>query len=154
MRAPPPPATPNHRIQPGFWPKPEVIDRSGLPGKCRRYSEHALLYGFADVFQRPALVRGWEDFFLDLVERPEWVHFLCRTFTEFYLEDYTRAAELTGGRIDLYLLISDLGSQRGPLISTAMFREFAEPYLKQMIDLDGPHPLGSCPAVAGLGGEG
>jgi uroporphyrinogen decarboxylase len=124
------------------WPKPDVIDRSGLSGKCRRYSEHALLYGFADVFQRPALVRGWEDFFLDLVERPEWVHFLCRTFTDFYLEDYTRAAELTHGRIDLYLLISDLGSQRGPLLSTAMFREFAEPYLKEMID-----------CIHGLGGK-
>jgi uroporphyrinogen decarboxylase len=116
------------------WPSPDCLERSGLQAQCRRYERHALLYGFADVWQRPALVRGWEEFFLDLVERPEWVHFLCRKFTDFYLEDYTRAAELTGGRIDLYLLISDLGSQRGPLISLAMFREFVAPYLKEMID--------------------
>jgi uroporphyrinogen decarboxylase len=122
------------------WPAPDVIDRSSLAEQCRRHPDHALLYGFADVWQRPALVRGWEWMFLDMAERPEWAHFLCRKFTDFYLEDYTRAAEISGGRIDLYLLISDLGSQRGPLISLPMFHEFVAPYLKEMIDLI--HALG------------
>lgn len=116
------------------WPHPDCLDRAQLARQCRRHEGRALRYGFADVWQRPALVRGWEEFFLDMAERPEWVHFLCRKFTDFYLEDYTRAAELTGGRIDLYLLISDLGTQRGPLISPAMFQTFVAPYLKEMID--------------------
>lgn len=116
------------------WPTPDCLDRAQLQAQCRRYERHALLYGFADVWQRPALVRGWEDMFFDMAERPEWVHFLCRKFTDFYLEDYTRAAEITRGRIDLYLVISDLGSQHGPLISTAMFREFVAPYVKEMAD--------------------
>jgi uroporphyrinogen decarboxylase len=133
------------------WPTPDCIDYVPLPTQCHRYERHALLYGSADVWQRPALVRGWEDFFLDMIERPEWVHFLCRKFTDFYLEDYTRAAETTRGRIDLYLLISDLGSQRGPLISTAMFGEFVEPYLREMInrihDLGGKVLFHSCGAI-------
>ncbi|MEI6568192.1 MAG: uroporphyrinogen decarboxylase family protein [Verrucomicrobiota bacterium] len=116
------------------WPTPDGIDRSRLQEQCRCHGQRALLYGFADVWQRPALVRGWEGMFLDMVERPEWVHFLGRKFTDFYLEDYTRAAEITKGRIDLYLLISDLGSQRGPLISLPMFEQFVAPYLKEMID--------------------
>jgi uroporphyrinogen decarboxylase len=116
------------------WPTPDLFDYSALPGQCRRWGRHALLYGFADVWQRPALVRGWEGMFLDMVERPDWVHFLSRRFTDFYREDYTRAAAATRGRIDLYLLISDLGSQTGPLISLAMFRHFVAPYLKEMID--------------------
>ncbi len=62
-------------------------------------------------------------------------------FTDFYMEDYTRAAEITGGRIDLYLLISDLGNQRGPLMSLAMFREFVAPYLRRMVNLI--HSLGA-----------
>jgi len=114
------------------WPTPDCLDRAQLPEQCRRHEQRALLYGFADVWQRPALVRGWEEFFLDMLERPDWVHFLCRKFTDFYLEDYTRAAEITHGRIDLYLLISDLGSQRAPLISLAMFRQFVAPYLREM----------------------
>jgi uroporphyrinogen decarboxylase len=116
------------------WPSPDCLNRSQLQAQCRRYEQHALLYGFADVWQRPALVRGWEGMFFDMTERPEWVHFLSRKFTDFYLEDYTRAAEITRGRIDLYLLISDLGSQHGPLISMTMFRKFIAPYLKEMID--------------------
>ncbi len=124
------------------WPTPDCLDRSRLKTQCSRYDQHSLLYGFADVWQRAALVRGWEGMFLDMAKRPEWVHFLCRKFTDFYLEDYTRAAEITGGRIDLYLVISDLGSQHGPLISMAMFREFVAPYLKEMTE-----------CIHGLGGR-
>lgn len=133
------------------WPDPDCLDRSSLPEQCRKYADHALLYGSADVWQRPALVRGCEGFFLDMAERPAWAHFLSRKFTDFYLEDYTRAAEITQGRIDLFLLASDLGGQRGPLISMTMFHEFVAPYLKEMIDRI--HDLGarvlyhSCGAV-------
>lgn len=134
------------------WPNPDCIDRSTLRAQCKRCDHYALLYGFADVWQRPALVRGWEEFFLDMFEHPDWVHFLCRKFTDFYLEDYTRAAELTGGRIDLYLLISDLASQRGPLISTDMFEKLVAPYLDEMTvrihSLGGRVLFHSCGAVA------
>ena len=116
------------------WPTPDVFDYSGLARQCRRWDDYALVYGFADVWQRPALVRGWEAMFLDMALRPDWAHFLSRKFTDFYKEDYVRAAEATHGRIDLYLLISDLGSQTGPLVSLAMFRDFVAPYLKEMID--------------------
>ena len=124
------------------WPTPDVFDYTGLGEQCRRWQNHALLYGFADVWQRPALVRGWEGMFVDMVERPDWAHFLSRKFTDFYKEDYTRAAEATGGRIDLYLLISDLGSQSGPLISLPMFRRFVAPYVREMAD-----------CIHGLGGK-
>jgi uroporphyrinogen decarboxylase len=133
------------------FPTPDCMDYSELRAACRRHEPYALVYGFADVWQRPALVRGWEEWFVDLVERPAWVHRLCRMFTDFYLSDYTRAAEATNGRIDIYLLISDLGSQGRPLISVGMFREFVAPYLGEMVDLI--HQLGgkamyhSCGAI-------
>ncbi len=136
------------------WPSPDCIDRSRLVEQCTRYEQQALLYGWADIWQRPALLRGWEEFFIDLHERPSWAEYLCRKFTDFYLEDYTRAAEITRGRIDLYLLISDLGTQRAPLISAAMFRRFTAPYLKEMIDrihgLGGRVLFHSCGMIAPL----
>ncbi|MFV1967687.1 MAG: uroporphyrinogen decarboxylase family protein [Pirellulaceae bacterium] len=136
------------------WPTPDQFDYSSLASQCARFEQYALLYGFADVWQRPGLVRGWEGMFMDMAERPEWVHFLGRKFTDFYIEDYTRAANATDGRIDLYLLISDLGSQSGPLISPAMFREFVAPYLKEMIDcihgLGGKVLYHSCGAIQGF----
>jgi uroporphyrinogen decarboxylase len=123
------------------WLSPDGLDHARLATQCERLEDYAILYGFADVWQRPGLVRGWEGMFLDMAARPAWAHFLSRKFTDFYKEDYTRAAEATGGRIDLYLLISDLGSQHGPLISLPMFREFIAPYLQEMIDCI--HALGA-----------
>lgn len=116
------------------WPSPDVMDYSTLQEQCRAAEDRAVMYGFADVWQRPALVRGWSEFFMDMVERSDWAHAICRRFAEFYAEDYTRAQEVAGGRIDLFYLISDLGSQRGPLISLATFRSFVAPYLRMMID--------------------
>jgi uroporphyrinogen decarboxylase len=123
------------------WSSPDIFDYSSLPEQCRHWNDYALLYGFADIWERPALVRGLQNMFLDMVDRPDWVHFLGRKFTDFYKEDYTRAAEMSKGQIDLFLLISDLGSQRGPLVSKRMFREFIAPYIKEMCDLI--HSLGA-----------
>lgn len=92
------------------------------------------MYGFADVWQRPALVRGMENGLVDLVLNPEWVHFLARKFTDFYKDDYTRAFKASGKKIDIFYVISDLASQNGPLISMDMFNEFVAPYLKEMTD--------------------
>lgn len=123
------------------WPTPDDFDYSGLAEQSHRWSDRALLYGSADVWQRPSLVRGLQNMFVDMVEHPDWSHFMSRKFTDFYTADYTRAAEATGGRIDLFLLISDLGSQKGPLISKKMFREFVAPYVKEMCDCI--HSLGA-----------
>ena len=116
------------------WPSPDAFDYSLLAEQVREAEPYALVYGFADVWQRPALVRGWENMFLDMAVHPERVHFLCRKFVDFYKADYTRAMEQSGGRIDFFLLLSDLGSQHGPLISLTMFRELVAPYLREMIE--------------------
>lgn len=136
------------------WPTPDGLDYSGLAAQCQALDEYALLYGFADIWQRPGLVRGWENWFIDHVERPAWVHWLCRRFTDFYQEDYTRAAQATAGRIDLYLVLSDLGHQTAPLISAAMFSEFVAPYIRELVatihDLGGKALFHSCGNMEGF----
>jgi len=116
------------------WPSADSFDYSDIRRLCRQYKDYAIIYGFADIWQRPALVRGWENMFIGMVEHPDWVHLLCRKFTDFYIEDYTRAARTCPGQIDIFLVISDLGGQDRPLISLEMFREFVAPYLKEMVE--------------------
>lgn len=116
------------------WPVPDMFDYSHLDGLCKKHDGYAVIYGFADIWQRPSLVRGMENAFVDMVENPDWMHFLSRKFTDFYKEDYSRAYRASGGRIDIFLVISDLGSQSGPLFSTGMFNEFVAPYLKELAD--------------------
>ena len=116
------------------WPDNDAMDYSQLKEQClsARNKELAVRYGFADIWQRPALVRGLENFMTDMILNPDWVHWICRKFTAFYLEEYRRAWEISGGNIDIFLVISDLGTQRGPLISVKMFESFVAPYLTEM----------------------
>jgi uroporphyrinogen decarboxylase len=133
------------------WPTPDAFDYSHLSETVRAHDEYAIMYGFADIWQRPALVRGWERMFVDMAAQPELAHALCRVFTDFYKADYTRAAEATGGRIDLYVLLSDLGTQAGPLMSLPMFRELVAPYIAEMVacihSLGGKVMYHSCGAI-------
>jgi len=116
------------------WPNNDVMDYSHLWDDIKKAREKGLAvrYGFADIWQRPALVRGLENHLADMYENPKWVHWLSRKFTDFYLEEYRRAWEASRGNIDIFYVISDMGSQKGPLFSLDMFKEFIAPYLKEM----------------------
>jgi uroporphyrinogen decarboxylase len=98
-----------------------------------RWKGCAVRYGWADVWQRPALARGLENALTDLYDNPDWMRYMSGLFTDFYIEDYRRAWEISGGQIDLFVVISDLGTQSGPLISLRMFREFVAPYVKKIV---------------------
>ena len=138
------------------WPDNDVLDYGRLGEQCREAKDKklAVRYGFGDIWQRPALVRGLENQLADMVENPAWVHCLSKIFTDFYVEDYKRAWEASGGRIDIFLVVSDLGTQRGPLISVDMFEEFLAPYLSKIGEVI--HGFGakfmfhSCGDVAGF----
>ncbi len=116
------------------WPSIDSFDYSNLKEQCEINSEYAILYGFADIWQRPSLLRGMENALMDLALNPEWTHFLSRKFTDFYKEDYAKAQKASRGKIDIFLVISDLGGQNGPLVSLDMFNDFIAPYLKELTD--------------------
>jgi len=119
------------------WPCNDLLDYSALYENCRLAREKGLAvrYGFADVWQRPSLVRGMEKFLADMIENPENARYLSKVFTDFYAEDFKRAWEASRGQIDIFFAISDVGTQTGPMISPSMFEEFVAPYLKELADL-------------------
>ena len=125
------------------WPDNDMMDYGGLREQCleARDKKLAIRYGFADIWQRPALVRGLENHLADMLINPEWVHYLSRKFTDFYVEEYKRAWEASGGNIDIFYVISDVGAQKGPLISRDMFDEFIAPYLLEITEMI--HELGA-----------
>ena len=116
------------------WPVNDDIDYSNLGAKIDRHPDMVVQYGHADVWQRPGLVRGMENFMLDLVCNPDICHFLSAMFTDFYIEEYRRAQEAAGGRITIFNLYSDIGSQRAPLISRETLHEFVLPYIRRFAE--------------------
>jgi uroporphyrinogen decarboxylase len=123
------------------WPKNDDFDYSLIGAQCDKYEGRALLYGAGDIWQRPSLVRGMANFFEDMALRPEFCRYMCGLFTDFYVEDYRRAYKASGGRIDMFLIYSDLGGQHSPFISKEMMREFVQPYIKRIADAI--HDLGA-----------
>ena len=123
------------------WPTPDDLDYSGIGAFCDRFPDRGITYALADFWTRPSNVRGIQNFLMDLVLHPEYCHFLAEYFTKFYVEDFRRAYEASGKRIDLFLAYTDLGTQHSPMISLPTFREFVKPYLKRLADT--VHELGS-----------
>ena len=123
------------------WPTVDMMDYSGLKKRCEKYSDYAIIYGSGDIFTRPSLVRDIEPFLIDMHDNPEFVHFLAGKFTDFYIEDYTRAQKESDNGIDIFICYTDLATQRGPFFSPLMFDEFLAPYLKRLADR--VHDLGA-----------
>lgn len=115
------------------WPCVDDVDYAPLAAQCDRYAAYATFYGNSDLWQRPALVRGMDNMFEDMMLRPEMAEFIIGRFTDYYCEDLTRALEASRGRIDVYWTISDLGTQAGPLMSLAMFRQWLRPPFERLI---------------------
>jgi len=122
------------------WPDIDDMDHSSLSEQIERHPDLAIQYGFADIWQRPYLVRGMANFMMDMAINPEYCHFMSNKFSEFYEEDYKRAQAAAQGRIDIFNLYSDIGSQKAPLISRDMLHEFVIPYIRRIADV--VHGLG------------
>lgn len=112
------------------WPSCDNNDYSVLASQLEEVRGRATLYGFADIWQRASLVIGVDNMFYKMVDQPDFVHFLVNKFTDYYAEDLTRALEATDGKIDIFWMCSDLGTQEGQLISLEMFREFLDQVLR------------------------
>lgn len=123
------------------WPDINAVDHSGLAGECDRCAGRAIMYGDCDVWERPALSRGFENGLADLLLNPDWVRYMVRRYVDYYQEDYIRAQRAAGGRIDIFLVISDLGSQRAPLMSLETFDQLIAPAIAEMAEVI--HGLGA-----------
>lgn len=116
------------------WPTVDMMDYSLVRRQCEKYNGYAIVYGFGDIFTRPSIVRGFENFLLDMYENPEFVHFLVKKFTDFYIEEYTRAYKESGNRIDIFLVMGDLATQIAPLFAPGMFDEYIAENMKRIAD--------------------
>ena len=114
------------------WPDVDMMGYGDLRYLCEKYDEYGIMYGFADIFTRPSIVRGFEQMLLDIYEEPVFVHFLIKKFTDFYIDEYTRAFHESGSRIDIFLIMGDLSTQLAPLISMEAFDEFIAPNLMRL----------------------
>jgi len=121
------------------WPDPADPGRyRGLKEKARRLREETDYAVVLDVncsfFLRCCELRGWENFYTDLVAEEEFACALMDRYLEFRLAVAARALE-EAGDVDIVMVSSDdLGMTERPLISPALYRKLIKPRQKRTFD--------------------
>ncbi len=83
-----------------------------------------------ELFEAAWRLRGLENFLIDLIQRPDWAHFLLDRLTDLARRN---AETLARARIDVLALDDDIGMPGTMMISPATWREFFRPRLAEII---------------------
>jgi uroporphyrinogen decarboxylase len=79
-------------------------------------------------------IRGFGDFYSDLVTNKKFVHELLDKLLEIRLDMTERSLVEVDGYVDVILTGDDLGTQNGPMLSVPMYEEFIKPRQKILFD--------------------
>jgi uroporphyrinogen decarboxylase len=126
-------------VQRFAWPDLAHPSRfAGLRDKARAIREAGLavvaLSGISP-FEFSYMLRGMDQWFLDLAADHEFVHALIRKLTDLMRSAVERLLDEAGDFIDVIVTGDDLGSQKAPLISTAMYRQLVKPYHAELLSV-------------------
>ncbi len=141
------------------WPELEWFDFSALRDQVGRYDDYAIMT--APDFSSPGILQtpvqslvGVEKSLIDITLNPEFFSALVRRILDFIEPFVDRMLEAAGGRIDLFRVGDDFGTQRGLLIGPAQWREFVQPGLRSLAEIANRHGahvyLHSCGSVRDL----
>ncbi len=119
------------------WPDPEWFDYQAMRAMCETLSDdYALVvrdsgpYGTC-VLREAMILRGMEQFMLDMVTNPEIARAIIMAIEKFYLELNRRILEVVGDLTTIYFIGDDVGTQDSLMIGPRMFRKFIAPSLQR-----------------------
>ena len=119
------------------FPDPERFEYSAIEGEISAYEDYALYVGgadFGDNMNSAGMVFSQEEVYAGLIlEDPALLYYMDRR-AEVMLEVTKKCLEHAGA-VDFIWLGEDLGTQKGPLISLALFRKQIRPRLQKFVDL-------------------
>lgn len=122
------------------WPAPDFLDFRHFPSEAAVHADRATIGVFTwGAYFIAAYVRGMEDLLADFIVNRDYAHHLLRTIADISLANLRRLLEDHGDGIDIIYMADDYCSQRGPLFSPEIFREFVVPYLRELTELTHKH---------------
>ncbi len=106
--------------------------------------------------KNPKGIRDPKDWYMALITHPEYVKGIFTIQLEIALKNLELARQAVGNKVDVLMVSgSDFGTQNGPFISPAMYRDLFKPFHKAVNDWTHQHTswktfYHSCGAVAGF----
>jgi uroporphyrinogen decarboxylase len=117
------------------WPSADWWDYSGIPVQAKGNEDQVIRGGGSEPFATYKFLRGTEQGYIDLYERPEMVHYCLGKLYELCYQNTLRTYEAAPGTVIWTWVAEDLGTQEGLLVSPAHIEEFFIPHLRRMIEL-------------------
>ncbi len=122
------------------WPSPDWWDYSGINSECERYSNYAVV-NCGDRLDRTAqfkpmmYLRGMEQAYIDLVLNPRIAEAIISHIREYFMEYNRRVFEAAGGKIDIFMMGDDFGTQKGLMMDITTWRKFFRSGFRDYIGL-------------------
>ncbi len=118
------------------FPDPEALDYEHYREQCERFEDYAVCGGDWSPFFTMALeIMGTEEFLVALRLMPDVAHALLTRIADYYYETSRRMFEAARGKLDIFFMGDDYGTQRGPFVSRRDFQIFIAPHLKRLYGL-------------------
>ncbi|MFV2067527.1 MAG: uroporphyrinogen decarboxylase family protein [Pirellulales bacterium] len=119
------------------WPDPAWQAVSSIHTEAAAHGgRYAILGGDWSPFWHDAIdLMGMENVCLKMFDEPEMVDAVLGHLVDYYVATSQRIFDAAAGGIDIFFIGNDFGSQRGPLLSQAMFRRFILPHLRRFVEL-------------------
>jgi uroporphyrinogen decarboxylase len=121
------------------WPDPQDPGRfRGLRERtlALRATDYAVVFPLgAGIVHQSQFLRGFEDWFVDLIWQPDLMGALMDATLDVRLEIARQALSLVGDLVDVVFVGDDLGTQTGLLMSPQTYRRVIKPRQKRAFDL-------------------
>ena len=121
------------------WPKPSEIEDlkrwSETVKGLREKTDRAILCRFPlGIVTLGQVLRGFEDWFMDLHLNPGFLEALLDRCMELWIETAELLLDIVGDTMDIAVWGDDYGLQKGPMISPEMFRKYVTPRNRKMVE--------------------
>jgi uroporphyrinogen decarboxylase len=119
-------------------PSPDDFDYSVIGELCRQHPDRAIHIGHAgigDLMNSSGMLMGVEQAMMEIIDPDSPIQRFLDRRIDFQIACLERELDAAKGRIDFLWMGEDLGTQRGPIISMATYREFIKPRHKRILDL-------------------
>ena len=102
--------------------------------RIRRDTPCAVISGISGVvYEICWYMRGLENLFADMIERPQVLEAIIDRTLQFWLDWFRLFLDEAGDIVDVIMIGDDLAGQKGPLFSPAIYRSVVKPRQKRLV---------------------
>ncbi len=117
------------------FPRVEWFDFSTIGERLREYGDFCVMASGPSVFQHATLIRGIDNFLMDMAADPDMANYLMDAFSDFHFAFIERLFAAAPGQINLVRVGDDFGMQNNQMISHEMMRRYIYPRIRRFADL-------------------